>query len=65
MRENRPSGLMKGGKQTVIALCSQPVASRLLYTPFDSLYNGAKRRARRTSSRNLGLCGGGGLETLI
>ena len=32
MRENRPSGLMRGGKQTVIGFASQPVASRLLYT---------------------------------
>ena len=35
MRENRPSGLMRGGKQTVIGLrASQSVASCLLYTPF-------------------------------
>ena len=33
MRENRPSGLMRGGKQTVIGRwASQSVASRLLYT---------------------------------
>jgi hypothetical protein len=32
MRENRPSGLMRGGKQTVIGpRASQSVASRLLY----------------------------------
>ena len=34
MRENRLSGLMRGGKQTVIGpSASQSVASRLLYTP--------------------------------
>ena len=34
MRENRPSGLMRGGKQMVIgSRASQPIASRLLYTP--------------------------------
>ena len=34
MRENRPSGLMRGGEMTVIGLrASQPVSSRLLYTP--------------------------------
>ena len=34
MRENRLSGLMRGGKQTVIGpRASQSVASRLLYTP--------------------------------
>jgi hypothetical protein len=34
MRENRPSGLMRGGKQTVIGpRAFQSVASRLLYTP--------------------------------
>jgi len=33
MRENRPSGLMRGGKQTVIGLrASQSVVSRLLYS---------------------------------
>jgi hypothetical protein len=33
MRENRPSGLMRGGKQTVIgSRASQSVVSRLLYT---------------------------------
>ncbi len=33
MRENRPSGLMRGGKQTVTGpRASQSVASRLLYT---------------------------------
>ena len=32
MRENRPSGLMRGGKQTVIGFASHSVASRLLYT---------------------------------
>jgi hypothetical protein len=33
MRENRPSGLMRGGQQTVVGLAaSQSVASRLLYT---------------------------------
>ena len=33
MRENRLSGLMRGGKQTVIGpRASQPVASRPLYT---------------------------------
>jgi hypothetical protein len=33
MRENRSSGLMRGGKQTVIGpRASQSVASRLLYT---------------------------------
>ena len=32
MRENRPSGLMRGGKQTVTGIASQSVASRLLYT---------------------------------
>jgi len=32
MRENRPSGLMRGGKQTVFGLrASQSVVSRLLY----------------------------------
>jgi hypothetical protein len=31
MRENRPSGLMRGGKQTVIGFASQSVPSRLLY----------------------------------
>ena len=36
MRENRLSGLMRGGKQTVIGpRASQSVASRLLYTPLD------------------------------
>jgi hypothetical protein len=34
MRENRPSGLMRGGKQLVIGpRASQSTASRLLYTP--------------------------------
>jgi hypothetical protein len=32
MRENRLSGLMRGGKQTVIGLAFQSVASRPLYT---------------------------------
>jgi hypothetical protein len=32
MRENRPSGLMRGGKQKVIGIASHPVASCLLYT---------------------------------
>ena len=32
MRENRLSGLMRGGKQTVIGIASQSVASCLLYT---------------------------------
>jgi hypothetical protein len=32
MRENRPSGLMRGGKQTVIGIASHSVASCLLYT---------------------------------
>ena len=32
MRENRPSGLMRGGKTTVIGSASQSVSSRLLYT---------------------------------
>src|SRR5260221_13784869 len=33
MRENRPSGLMRGGKQTVIGLRAfHSAASRLLYT---------------------------------
>ena len=41
MRENRPSGLMRGGKQTVIGCASHPVASRLLYTPDP---NGAQLR---------------------
>ena len=40
MRENRPSGLMRGGKQTVIGLATHPVASRLLYTA--SLGEGSK-----------------------
>jgi len=31
MRENRSSGLMRGGKTTVIGSASQPVSSRLLY----------------------------------
>jgi len=31
MRENRPSGLMRGGKQTVVGFAFQPVASCLLY----------------------------------
>ena len=36
MRENRPSGLMRGGKQTVIGpRAFQSVASRLLYTECD------------------------------
>lgn len=34
MRENRPSGLMRGGKHVVIGLRDfQSTASRLLYTP--------------------------------
>ena len=32
MRENRPSGLMRGGKQTVIGFAFHSVASCLLYT---------------------------------
>jgi hypothetical protein len=32
MRENRLSGLMRGGKQAVVGFASQSVASRLLYT---------------------------------
>ena len=31
MREIRPSGLMRGGKQTVIGFASQSVVFRLLY----------------------------------
>ena len=39
MRENRPSGLMRGGKQTVIGQsASQSIASRLLYTPISALF---------------------------
>jgi hypothetical protein len=34
MRENRPSGLMRGGKISVIGFAFQPGSSRLLYTPF-------------------------------
>ena len=40
MRENRLSGLMRGGKQTVIGLASQSVASRLLYTMVHSVLAG-------------------------
>jgi len=39
MRENRPSGLMRGGKQTVIGVAYQSVASRLLYTRKRASYN--------------------------
>ena len=37
MRENRLSGLMRGGTQTVIGFASQSVASRLLYRFLDRL----------------------------
>ena len=45
MRENRPSGLMRGGKQTVIGFASQPVASRLLYTFEGVRRNGVSAQA--------------------
>ena len=54
MRENRPSGLMRGGKQTVIGLTSQSVASRLLYTK--AILDGAQQIAVPAFVATLSIC---------
>jgi len=45
MRENRSSGLMRGGKSPVIgSIASHPVTSRLLYNECNKLSQGGGRR---------------------
>ena len=45
MRENRPSGLMRGGAQAVIGICLSTRRPRLLYTPMVLFDSGARRDA--------------------
>ncbi len=55
MRENRPSGLMRGGKTTVIGSASQSVSSRLLYTEGAQTRRPPRHAARCPPSPNSAL----------
>ena len=59
MRENRPSGLMRGGAQAVIGICLSTRRPRLLYTPMVLFDSGARRDAYRASriANDTRICG--------
>ena len=59
MRENRPSGLMRGGAQAVIGICLSTRRPRLLYTPMARSPSGARRDAYRASriANDTRICG--------